>query len=75
MNILRCGGRIPRVLQSRQPQHVLRIQYPIPPHRAFHACPSLWGIKSQLLKDVGEGELQGLVSRLAIVPSQLSADL
>lgn len=59
MNILRTGASVPRVLRPCRPQSVLRTRFPIPPvaSRAFHAGPSLWGIKSQILKDVGEGEL------------------
>ncbi|KAJ5454349.1 Lipoamide acyltransferase [Penicillium daleae] len=57
MNILRTGASVPRVLRPCQPQSLLRTRFPIPPaaSRAFHAGPSLWGIKSQILKDVGEG--------------------
>ena len=56
MTILRCGGSIPRILRPCRPQSLLRTRYPIPLHRAFSACPSLWGMRSQVLKDVGEGE-------------------
>lgn len=67
MHILRSGGSIPRVLRPCQPRTLLRTRFPVSPvaNRAFHAGPSLWGIKSQILKDVGEGELpmpQGLDS-------------
>ncbi|KAJ5631270.1 uncharacterized protein N7484_011370 [Penicillium longicatenatum] len=57
MNILRRGGSIPRILHTCQPQSVLRIRSPITSvlSRGFHAGPALWGIKSQILKDVGEG--------------------
>ncbi|KAJ5083198.1 Lipoamide acyltransferase [Penicillium angulare] len=57
MNILRTGRSIPRVLLSGQPQSLLRILNPIVPvsRRRFHAGPALWGVKSQILKDVGEG--------------------
>ncbi|KAJ5892504.1 hypothetical protein N7504_009195 [Penicillium tannophilum] len=57
MNILRSGGNVPRILRSCQPQSVLRIGSPITSvlSRGFHAGPALWGIKSQILKDVGEG--------------------
>jgi 2-oxoisovalerate dehydrogenase E2 component (dihydrolipoyl transacylase) len=58
MNILRTGATVPRVLRPCRPQSLLRTRFPIQPaaSRAFHAGPSLWGIKSQILKDVGEGE-------------------
>lgn len=58
MNILRTGGSVPLVLRPCRPQSLLRTRFPIQPaaSRAFHAGPSLWGIKSQILKDVGEGE-------------------
>jgi 2-oxoisovalerate dehydrogenase E2 component (dihydrolipoyl transacylase) len=58
MNILRRGGSIPRILHTCQPQSVLRIRSPITSvlSRGFHAGPALWGIKSQILKDVGEGK-------------------
>ncbi|KAJ5707012.1 hypothetical protein N7488_006813 [Penicillium malachiteum] len=57
MNVLRGGGSILRSLRSSRPQSLLRIQGPIAPapSRSFHAGPALWGIKSQILKDVGEG--------------------
>ncbi|KAJ5168264.1 Lipoamide acyltransferase [Penicillium canariense] len=57
MSILRAGGSIPRSLRPCRPQRLLRTGFPIPPvaSRAFHPGPSLWGIKSQILKDVGEG--------------------
>ncbi|KAJ5929464.1 hypothetical protein N7454_006414 [Penicillium verhagenii] len=57
MNTLRSGGKIPQILRSCQPQSVLRIRSPIAsvPSRGFHAVSALLGIKSQILKDVGEG--------------------
>lgn len=66
MNILRTGASFPRVLRPCRPQSVLRTRFPKPPvaSRAFHAGPSLWGIKSQILKDVGEGESLDIFRRL-----------
>lgn len=62
MNILRSGASIPRVLRPCQPKSLLHRRFPVAAvaNRAFHAGPSLWGIKSQILKDVGEGEFQWL---------------
>ncbi|KAJ5777978.1 hypothetical protein N7520_001224 [Penicillium odoratum] len=56
MNVLRSGSNFPSILRSCRSQSVLRIQSPITsvPSRRFHAGPALWGIKSQILKDVGE---------------------
>ncbi|KAJ5570151.1 uncharacterized protein N7459_009581 [Penicillium hispanicum] len=57
MSLLRSGGTIPRVLRPCRPHSLLRTRYPIPPvsSRGLHAGRSLWAIKSQILKDVGEG--------------------
>ncbi|OOQ90994.1 putative 2-oxo acid dehydrogenase acyltransferase [Penicillium brasilianum] len=57
MNILRSGASVPRVLRPCRPRSLLRTRFHISPvaSRAFHAGPSLWGVKSQILKDVGEG--------------------
>ncbi|KAJ5496148.1 Lipoamide acyltransferase [Penicillium diatomitis] len=54
MNVLRTGANVPRILRSSQPRSLLRTHFRIQPapSRAFHAGPSLWGIKSQILKDV-----------------------
>lgn len=60
MSILRFGGSISRALKSPcRPRTVLPITSTVLstiPRRGFHAAPSLWGIKSQVLKDVGEGK-------------------
>ena len=58
MSILRTGAHVPQILRRSRPQCLLRTRFPIQPtpSRAFHAGPSLWGIKSQILKDVGEGQ-------------------
>ncbi|KAJ5149737.1 hypothetical protein N7448_001315 [Penicillium atrosanguineum] len=57
MNLLRSGGSIPRILRPSRPQSLLRIRCPIPPiaSRGFHAGSALLGVRSQILKDVGEG--------------------
>ncbi|KAI2794827.1 Lipoamide acyltransferase [Penicillium oxalicum] len=57
MSILRTGAHVLQILRRSRPQCLLRTRFPIQPapSRAFHAGPSLWGIKSQILKDVGEG--------------------
>ncbi|OQD72486.1 hypothetical protein PENDEC_c021G04518 [Penicillium decumbens] len=57
MNILRSGASIPRILRSSHPQSLPRIRGSIPPvtSRGFHAGSALLGIRSQILKDVGEG--------------------
>ena len=58
MNVLRSGISIPRVLRPSRPQTLLRTRYPIPPalNRGFHATSLLMGSRSQILKDVGEGQ-------------------
>ncbi|KAI9932943.1 hypothetical protein ASPWEDRAFT_99273 [Aspergillus wentii DTO 134E9] len=62
MSILRFGGSISRALKSPcRPRTVLPITSTVLstiPRRGFHAAPSLWGIKSQVLKDVGEGIME-----------------
>ncbi|KAE8358046.1 2-oxoacid dehydrogenases acyltransferase-domain-containing protein [Aspergillus caelatus] len=59
MSILRCNGGLSRALRSCQSHRVLPItRSPSTislPRRTFHAAPALWGVKSQILKDVGEG--------------------
>lgn len=59
MSFMRSGGAIPRIMRPYR-HSLLRIRSPITPlsNRAFHAVSSLLGTKSQVLKDVGEGELQ-----------------
>ncbi|KAE8352824.1 2-oxoacid dehydrogenases acyltransferase-domain-containing protein [Aspergillus coremiiformis] len=61
MSLLRCNGGLSWALRSCQSHKVLprsrspsAISSPVP-RRMFHAAPSLWGVKSQILKDVGEG--------------------
>ncbi|PYH99107.1 biotin-dependent 2-oxo acid dehydrogenases acyltransferase [Aspergillus ellipticus CBS 707.79] len=58
MNALRCSGTFLGALRACQRPRALpitRCQNVPLPCRQFHAAPSLWGIKSQVLKDVGEG--------------------
>ncbi|KAF5860377.1 hypothetical protein ETB97_001666 [Aspergillus alliaceus] len=59
MSILRCNSGLSWALRSCQSRRVLPITRSPPtisiPRRTFHAAPSLWGVKSQVLKDVGEG--------------------
>ncbi|EHA28300.1 hypothetical protein ASPNIDRAFT_189170 [Aspergillus niger ATCC 1015] len=58
MNILRSTGSLSRVLQLCHGPRTLpsiRCQARPLPRRRFHAAASLWGVKSQVLKDVGEG--------------------
>lgn len=58
MGILRCGGKFPRVLRLACSSHAM----PIVPtsvlgsYRRFHSSPMWSGVRSQVLKDVGEGE-------------------
>lgn len=54
-------GLLPR-FRPCLPRNHLRIRS-VPPllSRRFHASSLLWGIKSQVLKDVGEGELPDLL--------------
>ncbi|KAJ5899077.1 Lipoamide Acyltransferase [Penicillium taxi] len=51
MNILRIGGSL---LRPGRPHSYLHMRYAVS-SRGFHATTSLLGIKSQILKDVGEG--------------------
>ncbi|PWY80608.1 biotin-dependent 2-oxo acid dehydrogenases acyltransferase [Aspergillus heteromorphus CBS 117.55] len=58
MNVLRSSGSFSSALRTCQRSRALPIArcQAIPlPRRQFHASSSLWGIKSQVLKDVGEG--------------------
>ncbi|KAJ5297649.1 hypothetical protein PENANT_c005G01287 [Penicillium antarcticum] len=57
MSFRRSGGILPRNFRPCLPQNHLRIRSTLPPllSRRFHASSLLWGIKSQVLKDVGEG--------------------
>ncbi|OGE48197.1 hypothetical protein PENARI_c031G12348 [Penicillium arizonense] len=57
MSFRRSGGLLPRNFRPCLPQNHLRIRSTLPPllSRRFHASSLLWGIKSQVLKDVGEG--------------------
>lgn len=58
MSFLRFGTGLSCALRSTRPRRVLPIAHSPAisfPCRNFHAAPSLWGIKSQVLKDVGEG--------------------
>ncbi|PKX92583.1 putative 2-oxo acid dehydrogenases acyltransferase [Aspergillus novofumigatus IBT 16806] len=58
MSFLRCNRGVLGALRSSRPQRVIpttpssKISIP---RRRFHAALPLWGIKSQILKDVGEG--------------------
>ncbi|CAI7610009.1 unnamed protein product [Penicillium palitans] len=57
MSFSRSGGLTARNFRPCLPQNRLRIRSTLPPllSRRFHASSLLWGIKSQVLKDVGEG--------------------
>ncbi|KAJ5623782.1 hypothetical protein N7510_000091 [Penicillium lagena] len=54
MSLLRSRGAIAHVLSSSRPR-IPRRSPPFLPCRHFHAGAPLWGIRSQILKDVGEG--------------------
>ncbi|RJE21322.1 2-oxo acid dehydrogenases acyltransferase [Aspergillus sclerotialis] len=61
MNVLRCSGSMSRALRScRRPHRALPLlpSYTSFPRRGFHAAPFLWGIRSQVLQDVGEGIME-----------------
>jgi hypothetical protein len=64
MSIIRCNGGLSLALRSCQSRRVLPITRSPSiiaiPRRTFHAAPSLWGLKSQILKDVGEGTFEML---------------
>ncbi|KAF9250090.1 hypothetical protein DTO027I6_287 [Penicillium roqueforti] len=57
MGFSRSGGLAARNFRPCLPQNHLRIRSTLPPllSRKFHASSLLWQIKSQVLKDVGEG--------------------
>ncbi|CAG8906621.1 unnamed protein product [Penicillium egyptiacum] len=57
MTFSRSGGLAARNFRPFLPQNRLRTRSTLPPllSRRFHASSLLWGIKSQVLKDVGEG--------------------
>ncbi|KAL2810473.1 2-oxoacid dehydrogenases acyltransferase-domain-containing protein [Aspergillus granulosus] len=59
MNILRCSRGFSRAWNSSQSRAALSIKCQSPalrlPRRNFHAALALEGIRSQVLKDVGEG--------------------
>ncbi|KGO78530.1 Lipoamide Acyltransferase [Penicillium italicum] len=57
MSFSRSGGLTARNFRPCLPQNRLRTRSTLPPllSRRFHASSLLWGIKSQVLKDVGEG--------------------
>ncbi|OJI87964.1 hypothetical protein ASPTUDRAFT_393194 [Aspergillus tubingensis CBS 134.48] len=58
MNILRSTGSLSRAFQlchGPRSLPVIRCHARPLPRRGFHAAASLWGVKSQVLKDVGEG--------------------
>ncbi|KAJ5868494.1 hypothetical protein N7534_003047 [Penicillium rubens] len=57
MTFSRSGGLAARNFRPCLPQNRLRIRSTLTPllSRRFHASSLLWGIKSQVLKDVGEG--------------------
>ncbi|RAL00990.1 putative 2-oxo acid dehydrogenases acyltransferase [Aspergillus ibericus CBS 121593] len=56
MNLLRSSGSLSWALRSCQRPRASRCQTLLPlPRRQFHAVLPLWGTKSQVLKDVGEG--------------------
>ncbi|PYH45928.1 putative 2-oxo acid dehydrogenases acyltransferase [Aspergillus saccharolyticus JOP 1030-1] len=54
MNMLRCSGGLSRALRRQHPRALPNYTLPIP-RRLFHGAAPLWGVKSQVLKDVGEG--------------------
>ncbi|RAL12465.1 putative 2-oxo acid dehydrogenases acyltransferase [Aspergillus homomorphus CBS 101889] len=55
MNVLRCSGSLAWALRSCQRPRALASATPLLPRRHFHGAAPLWGVKSQVLKDVGEG--------------------
>ncbi|PLB42485.1 putative 2-oxo acid dehydrogenases acyltransferase [Aspergillus candidus] len=56
----RYGGSLPRALRSSTPWRAASVPSlgKYVPRRQFHAASALWGIKSQVLKDVGEGIME-----------------
>ncbi|PYI18618.1 hypothetical protein BO99DRAFT_361644 [Aspergillus violaceofuscus CBS 115571] len=55
MNVLRCSGSFSWALRSGQRSWALPTKTLTIPRRQFHRAAPLWGVKSQVLKDVGEG--------------------
>lgn len=57
MNALRGCSSIFRAYKAyRAPRILPMVTGTLPSvYRRFHAGPSLWGVKSQVLQDVGEG--------------------
>ncbi|KAL3464733.1 2-oxoacid dehydrogenases acyltransferase-domain-containing protein [Aspergillus heterothallicus] len=57
MIVLRCSRGLPRALNSARPRATLNARSPAlqVPRRNFHAALALEGVRSQVLKDVGEG--------------------
>lgn len=58
MSFLRCTGSMPCALRSPIFQGILPLRTQARhsvPRRSFHSASALWAIKSQVLKDVGEG--------------------
>lgn len=66
MSFSRSGGLTARNFRPCLPQNRLRIRSTLPPllSRRFHASSLLWGIKSQVLKDVGEGNFYLITTSL-----------
>ncbi|PYI35480.1 hypothetical protein BP00DRAFT_334239 [Aspergillus indologenus CBS 114.80] len=55
MNVLRCSGSFSWALRSGQQSRAFPTKTLTIPRRQFHRAAPLWGVKSQVLKDVGEG--------------------
>ncbi|OJJ94849.1 hypothetical protein ASPACDRAFT_127728 [Aspergillus aculeatus ATCC 16872] len=55
MNVLRCSGSFSWALRSGQRARALPTKTLTIPRRQFQKAAPLWGVKSQVLKDVGEG--------------------
>ncbi|KAJ9294084.1 hypothetical protein DTO271G3_7212 [Paecilomyces variotii] len=60
MGILRCGGKFPRVLRLACSSYAMPILHTsvLGSYRRFHSSPILSGVRSQVLKDVGEGIME-----------------
>lgn len=56
MNALRASGGIAKALRACRSRPVVSPIWSSIPRRGFHTFPSLWGIRSQTLQDVGEGK-------------------
>lgn len=58
MGIVRCSGSFFQLLRSlRRPRLLPIVPTSLPgSYRRLHISPAWWAIKSQVLKDVGEGE-------------------